>query len=302
MTSPGDVILMLERMVSQGYDLFLDAPVSQPCRDLLQHMLAPDPTQRISVSGITVHPWFQSNLPPDALAMNEVYLGAAPLPGVPHPAVLRRLMQEAQLPLGARVVPAELPPPAQAAAAQQLLLAEGGGAAMTQQLLPGAAAAPAVDRLATAAAAAGTSQAAPGSADTVAPLMTPSGAAAVPVQAAAAAVGGGEGPQPMQQQQQQQPPIVPIHHTQGDAAAAAAALEAQGDDAWQHPSRPRLHSSAELAMDVKDGTLHLIDSAISAQLAQGSSGASAQLLAYMGLHTQSAASTAPPDAQQAPMG
>ena len=50
-------------------------------RDLLQRMLLPDPAARIQLEQIMVHPWFTTNLPPEAATMNESYLRAAFPPG-----------------------------------------------------------------------------------------------------------------------------------------------------------------------------------------------------------------------------
>ncbi len=50
-------------------------------RDLLQRMLLPDPSARIQLEQIMSHPWFTTNLPPEAATMNESYLRAAFPPG-----------------------------------------------------------------------------------------------------------------------------------------------------------------------------------------------------------------------------
>ena len=50
-------------------------------RDLLQRMLLPDPASRIQFEQIMVHPWFMTNLPPEAATMNDSYLRAAFPPG-----------------------------------------------------------------------------------------------------------------------------------------------------------------------------------------------------------------------------
>ncbi len=45
--------------------------ISPECRDLLCKLLVGDPRHRLSMAQIQAHPWFLTNLPPDALAMNE---------------------------------------------------------------------------------------------------------------------------------------------------------------------------------------------------------------------------------------
>jgi serine/threonine protein kinase len=43
-------------------------PVSEPCLDLLRHILVPDPAQRYSIAQIYAHPWFQESLPVEVRA------------------------------------------------------------------------------------------------------------------------------------------------------------------------------------------------------------------------------------------
>jgi hypothetical protein len=54
-------------------------PHAADCLDLLHKMLLPDPEQRIKMDEIIPHPWFVTNLPPEASTMNLTYL-KAPLP------------------------------------------------------------------------------------------------------------------------------------------------------------------------------------------------------------------------------
>lgn len=63
-------------------------------------MLFPDPTQRIQLEQIMLHPWFTTNLPPEAATMNESYLRASYPPGHQKPEEIHRLLEEAKLPLG----------------------------------------------------------------------------------------------------------------------------------------------------------------------------------------------------------
>lgn len=56
-------------------------PVSEPCRDLLERLLAGNPLRRPSMAQIMSHSWFVEGLPPRALAMNEKFLSRSSLPG-----------------------------------------------------------------------------------------------------------------------------------------------------------------------------------------------------------------------------
>jgi hypothetical protein len=68
---------MLDKMVNMKYSLPDNIEISGEGRDLLQRMLLPDPNQRIQLEQIMVHPWFVTNLPPEAATMNDSYLRAA---------------------------------------------------------------------------------------------------------------------------------------------------------------------------------------------------------------------------------
>ena len=48
-----------------------DVPISRECFDLLQRLLVADPAKRLTMAQITHHPWFTTNLPADALKMND---------------------------------------------------------------------------------------------------------------------------------------------------------------------------------------------------------------------------------------
>jgi hypothetical protein len=56
--------------------------ISSECRDLLCRTLVADPAQRISMSDIQRHRWFLTNLPPEAVSMNDNYLADDDFSGV----------------------------------------------------------------------------------------------------------------------------------------------------------------------------------------------------------------------------
>lgn len=59
----------------QEKDLDLESPnLPRECRALLQQMLQPEISARISISGILSHPWFLADLPAGAADMNDRYL------------------------------------------------------------------------------------------------------------------------------------------------------------------------------------------------------------------------------------
>ena len=58
-----------------------DIPISTPCHDLLRRLLVADPAQRLTMAQISAHPWFTTNLPADALAMNDDCLRATDYTG-----------------------------------------------------------------------------------------------------------------------------------------------------------------------------------------------------------------------------
>jgi hypothetical protein len=63
-------------------------------------MLFPDPSQRIQLEQIMLHPWFTTNLPPEAATMNESYLRASYPPGHQKPEEIHQLLEEAKIPVG----------------------------------------------------------------------------------------------------------------------------------------------------------------------------------------------------------
>uniref|UniRef100_A0A7R9VAN1 Protein kinase domain-containing protein n=1 Tax=Chlamydomonas euryale TaxID=1486919 RepID=A0A7R9VAN1_9CHLO len=77
-----EITAVLEKMVNMQFAMPSHVEVSAEGKDLLQRMLAPDPKQRVQLEHIMVHPWFTTNLPPEATTMNEAYMRAELPPGV----------------------------------------------------------------------------------------------------------------------------------------------------------------------------------------------------------------------------
>lgn len=48
--------------------------LSAECKNLLRQLLHPDSEKRVKMAGIMADPWFRTDLPPDALNMNDKYL------------------------------------------------------------------------------------------------------------------------------------------------------------------------------------------------------------------------------------
>lgn len=69
------------------YEFPAHVKVSKECRDLLSHILVPDPASRITIPEIQRHPWYCKDLPPGVAEMNDnlpvptsgVQVGNAPL-------------------------------------------------------------------------------------------------------------------------------------------------------------------------------------------------------------------------------
>ena len=66
------------KIVNANYDIPADVSVNPECVDLLLRILVPDPSERLSIEDIKMHPWFQRDLPRGALDMNDFYLQAPP--------------------------------------------------------------------------------------------------------------------------------------------------------------------------------------------------------------------------------
>lgn len=102
-----EIIQMLDKMVNKNYVIPENVRISTECLDLLQKMLNPDPNARLTMEGIMAHPWFVTNLPPEAATMNTTYLAMGPASGQQSLDDIRRVITEAG---GGGVQPTPLPP------------------------------------------------------------------------------------------------------------------------------------------------------------------------------------------------
>jgi serine/threonine protein kinase len=93
--SPQDFIAMLELMVGCRFEIPNKLDLSDDCKDLLRRMLLPEPHKRITTEEILEHPWFNTNLPPEAATMNDRCLMLAPMPGVPDAETIRQIVHAA---------------------------------------------------------------------------------------------------------------------------------------------------------------------------------------------------------------
>ena len=65
---------MLKKMKNQEYYLPDSLGLTPECKNLLRQLLHPDWERRVKVGGIMADPWFRTDLPPDALNMNDRYI------------------------------------------------------------------------------------------------------------------------------------------------------------------------------------------------------------------------------------
>ena len=93
-----EILHMLDKMVNSKYIIPENIEMSADGLDLVRRLLLPDPTQRIQLDQIMQHPWFVTNLPPEAATMNDAYLKAVFPPGHQSPADIRRLLDQTDLP------------------------------------------------------------------------------------------------------------------------------------------------------------------------------------------------------------
>jgi len=65
---------MLKKMKGQEYYLPDSLGLTPECKNLLRQLLHPDWEKRVKIAGIMADPWFRTDLPPDALNMNDRYI------------------------------------------------------------------------------------------------------------------------------------------------------------------------------------------------------------------------------------
>ena len=63
--------LHMQRILKVEYEFPAHVKVSKECRDLLSHILVPDPANRITIPEIQRHPWYCKDLPPGVAEMND---------------------------------------------------------------------------------------------------------------------------------------------------------------------------------------------------------------------------------------
>jgi hypothetical protein len=69
-----EVMEMLKKMKAQEYHLPDSLNLTPECKALLRALLHPESEKRVKMAGIMADPWFRTDLPPDALNMNDKYL------------------------------------------------------------------------------------------------------------------------------------------------------------------------------------------------------------------------------------
>ncbi|KAK9830549.1 hypothetical protein WJX72_012403 [[Myrmecia] bisecta] len=87
---------MIQRILKVEYEFPPHVKVSRECRDLLAHILVPEPAKRITVLEIQNHPWYRKDLPPGVAEMNDNL--PQPGPGLQTVEEIARIVQEAQTP------------------------------------------------------------------------------------------------------------------------------------------------------------------------------------------------------------
>jgi serine/threonine-protein kinase SRK2 len=65
---------MLKKMKAQEYHLPDSLNLTPECKALLRALLHPESDKRVKMAGIMADAWFRTDLPPDALNMNDKYL------------------------------------------------------------------------------------------------------------------------------------------------------------------------------------------------------------------------------------
>jgi hypothetical protein len=69
-----EVMEMLKKMKAQEYHLPDSLNLTPECKALLRALLHPESDKRVKMAGIMADAWFRTDLPPDALNMNDKYL------------------------------------------------------------------------------------------------------------------------------------------------------------------------------------------------------------------------------------
>lgn len=61
----------LQRILKVEYEFPPHVKASRECRDLLNRILVPDPSRRVTLQDIQRHQWYRKDLPPGVAEMND---------------------------------------------------------------------------------------------------------------------------------------------------------------------------------------------------------------------------------------
>jgi serine/threonine-protein kinase SRK2 len=89
---------MMDRISRMQLALPDSVEISPECRDLLCRTLVADPSARITMSDIQRHRWFLTNLPPEAVSMNDNYLADDDFSGVQTEEEIKGILRQAMTP------------------------------------------------------------------------------------------------------------------------------------------------------------------------------------------------------------
>ena len=64
------------RILGAQWSFPSEISISTPCADLLKKIIVAEPARRLTIRGIVEHSWFQTDLPPNAMSMNDTYLSS----------------------------------------------------------------------------------------------------------------------------------------------------------------------------------------------------------------------------------
>mmetsp|Transcript_36962 Transcript_36962/g.108960 ORF Transcript_36962/g.108960 Transcript_36962/m.108960 type:complete len:397 (-) Transcript_36962:288-1478(-) len=90
---------MISRIMHMQWSIPDEVPISPECRDLLLHLIVKDPKERYTMAQIQQHKWFVTNLPPDALLMNQQCLSNINYTGVQSEEDIKAVLSSAVMPV-----------------------------------------------------------------------------------------------------------------------------------------------------------------------------------------------------------
>lgn len=86
---------VLNRIVALQYQMPSD--LTRECQDLIRRILVADPKKRLTIDDIMQHSWYKVGLPPNALTMNHIYLGAYDEAGLQTDSDIKRIVGESMI-------------------------------------------------------------------------------------------------------------------------------------------------------------------------------------------------------------